>query len=148
MDRGQHPFGPLFGTLFQAAYVTNDVVRAMAEFSSAYGIQRFLGPNPFELRSGGQSMKIKTALAFVGPTMVELIEPDGGADGLYRDFLPKNDFAIRHHHYASLVENDAQWTDLVQRIENSKRRVVLDGDMSGVRFMYIDTLKHLGHYME
>jgi hypothetical protein len=149
VDRKAHPFGPIFGPHLQTAYVTTDLTEAMQQFASLYGIASFVGPNLIRMQTGsGAAMAVKTALAFSGPSMIELIEPDGGADDLYRNFLPSTGFAIRHHHYAAEVENDAQWQDLLEQVEKNRHPVALRGDQQGVKFLYIDTHKQLGHYIE
>jgi hypothetical protein len=88
-------------------------------------------------------------MAFVNGTMIEFIEPAGGADTIYREVLPTSGFAMRHHHLGYAIFNESDWELTQREIERQKIGIVLNGEAAGViRYQYIDLRADVGHYVE
>jgi len=134
----------------QIGYATTDVDEAVRRYGERYGVTRFLRlPNTTTTISPGRAATLNIAMAFVNGTMIELIEPAGGADGIYRDVLPANGFAVRHHHLGYAMFTDEEWNAAQQEIVRQNFSVVLSGEAPGVmRYQYIDLRADLGHYVE
>ena len=129
---------------FQIAYVTNDIERAAAVFSARHGIASFYGMEA-EHPDGG-TLKVK--LAWAGGVMYELIEAMGPGTDFYTERLPQGGFAIRHHHLAYLVDNAADWTDLMAELDRQAMPIVFSGHTEGfLRFCYAYSAE-LDHYLE
>lgn len=136
---------PLFKNFFQLGYATSDLDQAMTALRESHGIDKFKVMRD----AGTKEMNTHIALAYVGDLMIELIEPCGGNDGFYRDLLPADEFAIRHHHMGYHVEDEAQWQGLQATIAKHNFTKVVSGDVPGLlRFAYIDNRKQIGHYLE
>jgi hypothetical protein len=134
----------------QIGYATTDCKEAVKRYGERYGVGNFLLlPNTESTISPGCTATINVALAFVNGTMIELIEPAGGADTIYREVLPTSGFAVRHHHLGYAMFNEAEWEAKQQEIERQKISVVLSGEAPGVvRYQYIDVRADIGHYVE
>ena len=136
--------GLLHGEHIQVAYVTNDIERACSVFRERYGVETF-GPLDADLPSGG---KIHIELAWVGGTMLEIIEASGPGTEFYTSRLPTDEFAIRHHHLAYLVPDQAAWDELQNTIKTGGWEIVFEGHTDGfMSVCYVDA-KELGHYLE
>jgi Glyoxalase/Bleomycin resistance protein/Dioxygenase superfamily len=134
----------------QIGYATTDCKEAVKRYGERYNVGNFLLlPNTESTISPGRTATINVALAFVKGTMIELIEPAGGADTIYREVLPTSGFAVRHHHLGYGMFNEAEWDSKQQEIERQKISVVLSGEAPGVmRYQYIDVRADIGHYVE
>lgn len=145
--RGYSPFS----NFCQNAYVTTDFDQALAHFRERYGIPRF-----FELRDGemetapGRYAGVHVGFAWVGRLQIELIQPLGGFDAIYREGLPEDGaFAMRFHHTCQLVESEAEYETLLLDIEQRGLAIAAQGQHGGhVRYLYIDARAELGHYLE
>jgi hypothetical protein len=138
---------PLLGSLFQRAYVTTDLDRAVRVFSERYGVSEFVPfPNIHSHHTDGMESELNVALSYAGDTMIELIEPAGGDDRLWRDHLSSNGFQIRFHHNGFLVDSEAELLALAARSDGPTLR--LQGISLGTRFLYLDSVAELGHYLE
>jgi hypothetical protein len=133
---------------FQLAYVVSDITAAVA-----FGRKRFTIPNfqinlnvPLETREG--VAKCHFAIAFLGETQVELIQPAGGADAVYRDVLT-GDGHMRLHHVGVLIRNAADWAQQKADILAAGLDTPVAGDFAGMmHYLYADTRAELGHYTE
>jgi hypothetical protein len=134
----------------QIGYATTDVNEAVKRYRERYGIRNFLMlPNTVSALSPGRSMTINVALAFVNGTMIELIEPAGGSDSIYREMLPSSGYAVRHHHLGYGIFSESEWDAKQMEIERQKIPIVLEGETPGViRYQYIDLRADIGHYVE
>jgi Glyoxalase/Bleomycin resistance protein/Dioxygenase superfamily len=134
----------------QIGYATTDVVETVKRYRERYGIREFLMlPNTVSNISPGRTATINVAMAFVNGTMIELIEPAGGADSIYRDVLPSSGYAVRHHHLGYAMFNEPDWQSTQREIERQKISIVLEGESPGViRYQYIDLCADIGHYVE
>lgn len=139
----------LYLPVFQMAYVTTDMDEAIRLFDTRYGVGDFMRRSDLKLStlSGGE-MLLDLALAFVGPTMVEIIAPTGGDDHLYRQILPVSDFALRHHHIGIRLHSDEEWAAMREQAGLRGQEIVLEVETPTTRALYIDTLDQLGHYVE
>jgi hypothetical protein len=139
-----------FSGFLQIAYVTTDMDEAIARFAAEHNVPLWARMPGIEIETlGGRHCKLNIALAFVGQTQLELIEPLSGDDRIYREALPQTGFAIRHHHIAQLIESEAAFD--TQREEMAARGVpiVVDGQSAGAaRYFYTDHRATLGHYIE
>lgn len=100
--------GPLrlpTGEFFQLGYVSHDLERAIAHYQEHHGIERFaMFDNRAMLEAEGSDAPfMRVALAYLGPVMIELIEPEPGRDSIYAHAL-RADGGIALHHLGYLVE--------------------------------------------
>jgi hypothetical protein len=134
----------------QIGYATSDCKEAMRRYGERYGVRNFmyLDANRTEV-APGQVATIHVAMAFVGDTMIELIEPAGGADTIYREVLPASGFAVRQHHLGYAMFSEAEWEAAQVEARRLGVRVALQGEAPGVmRYQYLDTRADIGHYIE
>jgi hypothetical protein len=147
------PFKTAFPGYFQTAYVTNDIGLAMQRAGESYGIADWYRSDDLVLcTSGGGTANIKVALAYVGESQIELIEPAGGDDGLYRDYLDADGFQLRFHHICKAFETEEQYVENLSWLR--KDGVTLPMAMSveqsrGIAMAcYADFRERLGHHLE
>ena len=90
--------GP-FAAFYQLAYVTTDLEQALEIFKTRYGVPNVtrVGELALQLDGGGTTI-IRLALCFVGQVELEIIEPVGGEDDIYRRALPDSGFGLVWHH--------------------------------------------------
>lgn len=148
MKRPDGQFDPSAGLLraeqFQMAYATNDIERACDLFRQRFGIREFrrlAGQMP----SGGH---IHVELAWVGPTMYELLTATGPGSDLYVGRLPTDRFAIQHHHLGFLIHDEAQWQGLFSQIENNGWTLLSKNNTPGFMQTCFVDVPELGHYFE
>jgi len=94
-------------------------------------------------------MLMHQAHAFIGAVQIEIIQPAGGDDGLYRDFCAADSSAIRHHHFGMWVDDAAEYSGLRASLEEQNIPIVFEvaiPDIGGA--IYADTRPKLGHYLE
>jgi hypothetical protein len=137
--------GFLLQDWFQVAYVTTDIERAKQVLGERYGLTAYKD-NSADLPEGDGHMWV--ALAWAGPTMYEIIQAEGPDCEFYTRRLPKDGFAIRHHHLGYLVDSEAAWAGLEARIARESLTVPLQSNMPGfLRALYVEA-PELGHYLE
>ena len=102
-----------------------------------------------QLDDGGETV-IKGAIGFVGDLQLEVIEPAGGHDSIYRDALPDDGaFHTRWHHAGFLLNSADELNSVRACLTEAGHRVTLSGRNPGVaRFAYFDARAILGHYLE
>ncbi|MGF6931123.1 catechol 2,3-dioxygenase-like lactoylglutathione lyase family enzyme [Paraburkholderia sp. UCT70] len=139
-----------FAGLLQIAYVTSDIDQAIAYFDREHNVPEWARLPAIEIESmPGRTCTLNIALAFVGATQLELIQPLSGDDHIYRDALPASEFAIRHHHIAQLIATEAEFNRQREELAAQGMPIVLDGQMPGAaRYFYTDHRATLGHYLE
>lgn len=135
----------------QNAYVTNDMDRALAVWHEAFDVASFF---VFENDAPGmvcsEPYRLKIALANVGGTEIELIQPLDG-NSMYNDFLPKDgSFALRFHHVCMRVDGPlANFEAHMASLDPALHPVVYSGQMADLmRFAYTDERATLGHFIE
>jgi hypothetical protein len=139
---------PLSG-LYQIAFVTTDLDQAMQLFGETYGIGKFKIRRDMPSAPGMPEMSAHVAHAYVGPMMIELIQPVGGDDTLYRDILPQDGFGIRPHHFGFIVRSEQELERISAALEAKKVPIAFDASTPGVaRAVYADARRTLGHYLE
>lgn len=147
-DRPVMSFAPGKGLLraehFQIAYVTTDLLRAAELFRERYGIRDYAdlaAPTP----DGGQ---ITIKLAWIGGTMIELIEAAGPGTEFYTERLPAEGFSVKHHHLAYVLHSEDAWAEMEAEVARLGLEIVFRGDTPGfLRFCYV-AVPELGHYLE
>ena len=142
----------LFAGFYQNGYVTNDIDRAIEVFASHYGVARFAvtRARPIEL-DGGVMLHLDMAMGFVGPVQYEILQPAGGADGVYRRALEGGGeaFKLRFHHHAYLVESPEDLLARRRSLEACGHSIVLSGGRPGAnQFFYADATVTLGYHLE
>jgi Glyoxalase/Bleomycin resistance protein/Dioxygenase superfamily len=142
------PFG-----FFQIAYVTNDLEQAVRALGALYGIGRFQVNRGAQIETGAGIATAHFALAFVGEQQIELIEPAGGVDSVYREPLPVTGFAVRMHHAGRLITNAEEWDRVCSSVAagglaTPVRGVYCHEGVPLMHYVYADTRAVLGHYLE
>jgi hypothetical protein len=139
----------LYKPVFQTGYVTQDIDRAKEQFARTMGIANwYISPAASLPSQNGGSMDVQIAMAFVGPTMVEVIACKGGDDALYRDALPDDRFAVRLHHLGFRLHSDEEWEAMLAEGKRQGLRIAMDVKTASTRALYFDTREVLGHYLE
>jgi len=129
--------------LFQVAYVTNDLERAMDVMKARYGVREFAllhhgAPGEFQTTA---------ALAWAGAIMVEIIQAQGPGTEFYTDRLPGTGFAIRHHHLGYLVQELGEWEAVHALALRQELPAPLSGENHSFKALYVEA-PELGHYLE
>jgi len=139
-----------FQGFFQLAYVTTDLDRALGVFADQFDVGEFadLGERALALDDGGET-RIRVALSFVGSLQVEIIEPRGGRDDIYRRALPAEGFGLVWHHVGFIVPSLQALADARGELTRGGHEVVLSGGTPTTSvFFYADARATLGHYLE
>jgi len=148
------PFKTMYPGCYQTAYVTNDCDQAMGHLGETYAIKYWYSNPNFvcEIRPT-KTMTIRLALAFVGDTQIEIIEPVAGAVAFYRDALGDGpQFQVRFHHVCVAYDTAEQYETKVAKL----RREGLDMPVDITREMrgplglacYVDLRHKCGHFIE
>ncbi len=139
-----------FAGFIQIAYVTTDIEKAITLFRNRHHVERWARLCPIEIETAkGKSARLNIGLAYVGAVQIELIQPLGGHDGVYREALPEQGFAIRHHHVAQLIDTLDSFERQRAEIAAQGVRISLEGENAGMaRYFYSDHRDTLGHYIE
>ncbi len=138
----------IFKNLYQNAYVTRDLDKAVALFKREYGVAEFIHFEPdMEVitPSGPAHLRCRAALGWVDEHFqIEVIQPlDGGID-VYSSFLPDDD-SPRFHHVAMRCDD---WRRMRADIDARGWVVAYEGHMEGLSFIYVDARDNVGHYLE
>lgn len=131
------------GPLFQVAYVTNDLDRAMEVFKARYGVPEFA------LLHHGANGEFQTtaALAWCGAMMFELIQAKGPGTEFYNNRLPTSEFAIKHHHLGFLCPSVDEWQAIKAIAVREELPIALEGENHSFKGLYVEATE-LGHYLE
>ena len=136
----------------QIAYVTNDLDRALAVWRDQFGVPAFfVFANDTPGLKFSHPYQLKIALAHVGGTEIELIEPLNGSAPLHAGPLPADgSFALRFHHVAMRIAGDlADYEAHMASLDPVLHPVVWSGKLGDLmRFAYTDERATLGHYVE
>ncbi len=144
----QEGFSAVFKNVFQIAYVTNDLRRAVSVFHSEEGVEQLAIFDDFTLDiEGGRTAVINVALGYVGETQLEIIEPVSGEVDLYRTWLPE-EFALRHHHFCHRLDSVEELEALQAKYEQGGYAIPLSASLGETRLFYADTTAVLDHYQE
>ncbi len=137
----------------QIAYVTNDLDRALAVWRDEFDVPAFyvFTNDAPGMRTSHPEYRLKIALALVGGTEIELIEPLDGTAPLYAEPLPADgSFAMCFHHVAMRIEGTlADFEAHMASLDLARHPVVINGGMADMmRYAYTDERRTLGHYVE
>lgn len=135
-----------FGSMFQVAYVVEDVQAHVGHWTSTMGVGpffRFPLPLAFDwLEVDGQrvapdlDLYAAVAIAFSGDTMIELIQP-GSAISTYRSFLDAGRRGV--HHLGTYTD---RYDEQMAAIRAAGLSVALEGALPLSRFAYVETDVH------
>jgi Glyoxalase/Bleomycin resistance protein/Dioxygenase superfamily len=140
---------PLLRGFYQTAYVTADLDAAMRMLAATHGIERFRVKRDVPGLPGMPEMVMHQAHVYIGPIQIELIQPAGGDDGLYRDFCAPDPGAIRYHHVGMWIDNEADYEALPSALAQHDIPVVFSASIPNVGgALYADARPALGHYLE
>lgn len=135
----------MFGGFFQIGYATRDLDAAMALYRRRFGEIEFLAYEPGVV-NGQPSPTRRIGLAYIGETMIELIEPDPGQKTIFDAALPDRGGPIGLHHLGYLTDDhDA----MLRRLAGMGCDVVLEDRIEGfLDYSYADTRCDFGHFSE
>jgi extradiol dioxygenase family protein len=148
LDRPAVKFGPGAGLyrndLFQIAYVTNDIERAMQVFAERYGVKEWRRMEG-ALKEGGH---IRVEFGWAGGSLFEVTQADGAGSELYRQGLPADEFAVRFHHLGFFIPTEAAWNALLKEIADGGVKVLNETNVPGFLQARIVEAPDLGHWIE
>ena len=133
----------------QVGLIVRDIERTIAAYSRVFDmpepeIRVTDGPDIAHTRFKGEPTDARAKLAFfqMGQVSLELIEPIGGPS-TWREFLDEKGEGI--HHMAFFVnDTDA----VVESLRGEGIGVVQQGDYTGGRYTYVDSVPTLGAVLE
>ena len=136
----------------QLAYITNDLDQAVAMFERVYQAPGFfVFTNAGTNAASVDDPQLRIALANVNGVEIELIEPVGGGDALFKEVLPHSPgLHVVFHHVAIRIDGPLDnWLAHVASIDTEQHKIVLQGAMGDMlRYLYTDERGHIGHYVE
>lgn len=135
----------MFNGFFQVGYATRDLDRAMDLYRRRFGSIEFLAYEP-GIVNGASSPTRRIALAYLGETMIEIIEPDPDQVTIFDQVVPAEVSGVGFHHFGYLVDDhDA----MLRRLEKSGYDVILKDRIEGfLDYSYADTRADFGHFSE
>lgn len=137
----------------QIGHVTRSLDAAMEEFQRVYGFTDYLQMrNHSVITHGDQRAQMHVALAWLGDVMVELIEPIGGDDAIYREPLERTDRLVVQHHLGVFLETPAQYDHQIGKLSAAGIRFPIEASLEQTRgkcrVCYADLRATLGYYIE
>lgn len=138
---------------FQIAHVTTSLDRAIVEMGLAAGISRWLEMRDHQATiGGGARADIHVALAWKGDLMIELIEPLGGVDAIYREPLTGAGFQIRQHHMGRIFDSAEAFEAAMVPLRAAGVTFPIEGNFEDTKgkclINYADLRPQLGYYIE
>lgn len=132
----------VFEGFYQLGFVARDLELATAALGQRYGVKRF--------RTRRLNETMRSAHAYAGPVMIEVIEVEEQGPPLYREHLPARADAARLHHHGFRSPEEAPWPDLIAALEARGLATPLRGDAmeAHLRYLYADTRVELRIYSE
>jgi hypothetical protein len=137
---------------YQNGYVTRDIDEAKILMSERFGLSDYVMFDPADIEVdtpyGRRAYKSRMALAWSGGLQIELIQPlNEDTRELYRDALAPEagDFIPRFHHIA--VRRPTVET-LRHEVEQIDLPLLMEGEVPGFVFYYVDMRQQLGHHVE
>lgn len=135
--------------LIHAAYVTHDLELGKRKLAAMFGVRECTVYPELEIGLPDGIAKIGFAVAESSGTLLEVIQPLGGKDDVYRQALTDDPADIAFHHFATRVESEAEWQLVLDASRNHGLEVLVDGGHDfGSRYIYLDTRARLGHMLE
>jgi hypothetical protein len=133
--------------IFQMAYITRNIDKAMADFRKQADIRTEYyteTESAVKTPSGPQVMHVKLAFMWVGDFQYELIEPISGLDEIFGAYIPDDD-SLRFHHTCVRVFD---WDKFRRDVEVQPYPIAFEGGSGPNYFLYLDARKTLGHFLE
>lgn len=133
---------------FQIAYLVDDAKAAIESLSHRFGVAKWDLMDMAALH--GEDSPIRyIGNAWVGETMIEVIEPDESIDSIYSGWNKGSTATLRFHHLGFLVDSAEEFDAAKAQLASQGFPVVFDGSFGEVLdFCYVDTTAELGHYYE
>ncbi|MEO5597067.1 MAG: hypothetical protein ABIQ66_00465 [Novosphingobium sp.] len=130
------------GGFYQFGYVTRNLDAALVTLRDTFGITR--------VRRKHSSPTMESLHAWVGTTMIEVLQLSEGAPQMYFDYLPETVGELRLQHLGYRVATLADWDELNAAAARLGLAVPLYADMmeGQLKACYFDTRALLGHYTE
>ena len=123
---------PLLSGLYQIAYVTTDLDAGVRQLQAIHGIERFRIKRDVPSMPGMPKMMMHQAHVFIGAVQLEVIQPAGGDDALYRDVCAADGSAILHHHFGMWVDDEAEYAGLRAALAEQNIPVVFDAKIPDI----------------
>jgi hypothetical protein len=140
---------PILIDFYQICYVTADLDAGMKQLAAMHGVERFRIKRDVKSLPGMPAMRMNQAHVYVGPVQIELIQPAGGDDALYRDFCAADGRSLRFHHYAMWVDDPAEFEGLLPALKVQNVPVAFASTIPNIgKVIYADLRSALGHYVE
>ncbi len=137
----------ILDNIFQIAYVTRDIDKAMARFRAEADLRTEIyheGEVPVKTPNGPDVMRVKLAFMWVGDFQYELIQPISGLEHIYAAALPQDD-SLAFHHTCVRVHD---WEKFRRQVESQPYPIAFEGGGGPNYFLYLDARKTLGHFLE
>lgn len=137
----------ILNNIFQMAYVTRDIDKAMANFRDQADIRTEIYTEAevaIKTPTGPEHMHVKLAFMWVGDFQYELIQPISGLNDIYGAYVPQDDSLVFHH---TCVRVD-DWDQLRRDVEKQPYPIAFEGGDGPNYFLYLDARKTLGHFLE
>jgi hypothetical protein len=136
--------------LYQLAYATNDFEQALEQCATIYGAREFAKLFRINIDLGaGRTVVCNLALAWVGTTQLEVIQPLEGEVAVYAEGLPSSGFGLKLHHLARLHATREDVEAQAAKYRREGRALPIDAEAPGWgRYCYADFRRELGHYIE
>jgi methylmalonyl-CoA/ethylmalonyl-CoA epimerase len=133
----------------QVGLIVRDIERSIAAYSRVFGLPKpevivTDGQEIAHTRYRGEPTDARAKLAFfeMGQVTLELIEPIGGPS-TWQEFLDERGEGV--HHIAFFVKGTDQ---VVAFLEENGIALVQQGDYTGGRYTYVDSVPNLGVVLE
>jgi hypothetical protein len=133
--------------MFQVAYVTTDLDAAIAQYSSIYGIDRFLVINTADFLP--KEPALRAGFAWHGSLMIELVQPLDEYNTVYTDALRDSHGLTKLHHFGHVCSDEAEWLEVRAALDAANIAITRDADVPGLmKYIYADFRSLNGHYRE
>ena len=141
------------GHFRQMAWITNDLDAALKLFEAHYGVRNWLVLRDYRMQTKAgpdDYAQAHIALALRGGLELELIQPLGGADQVYRQVLTDDPgLQLRFHHVCYRYDTAETIRAVRAAAEAKGWAIVLEGgDGNGLDYFYTDDRAMLGHHVE
>lgn len=135
--------------IIHAAYVASDFEAGQRRLAAMFGIDSFSVIEDVAVEVPGGEAIIDVAVADANGSTLEVIHPAGGRDHVYRQLLPADPADIAFHHFATRIEDQAEWDMVEEAAERHGLCVPVKGFAApGTSYIYLDTRTQLGHMLE
>jgi len=133
----------------QICYITADIDKAVAAFAATNDTGPFhmLRHNMVPHAQGGFA-ETHVALAWIGNMQIEIIQPLGGRDEIYRDYLPKDGADMAFHHFCVRAATWEEFADRKAHFQALGCEIGFARESGPYRTFYADTRKMFGHFVE